>query len=139
MHVEFARSDEMISSRNRLKLTCRSLCAVFFAVPLAQPSLGEDLNGQLIFNNNCRTCHSMDKGDNRLGPTLHNVIGRKAGSVEGFGFSPSLENANITWSAETLDKFIEDPDAVVPGNQMQPYGGMKDANERAALVTFLGQ
>ena len=129
----------MTRVKSPLKFAFWTSCVVLLGLPLTQPLFAEDLNGQLIFNNNCRTCHSMDKGDNRLGPTLHNIVGRKAGSVEGFAFSPSMKNANITWSSESLDKFIADPEAVVPGNQMQPYGGMKDDKERAALVKFLGQ
>lgn len=126
-----------------MKMLCRgSRFYSFFAtaclsVASVMPAQAETSEGQLVYNNNCRTCHSMDAGDNRLGPNLHNIVGRKAGSIEGFGFSPSLKNSNITWSKENLDKFIADPEAVVPGNQMQPYGGMKSAEDRALLIEFL--
>ena len=113
-----------------------TLVVILHPFNLAQ---ADDLDGQLLFNNNCRTCHSMDEGDHRLGPTLNNVVGRKAGSVEGYAFSPSMKNSGLTWSAETLDQFIANPEAVVPGNQMQPYGGIEDENVRAALVKFLSR
>lgn len=101
------------------------------------PAIAETESGQLVFNNNCRTCHSMDKGDHRLGPSLHNIVGKKAGSSDGYGFSPSLQNSNITWTEDNLNKFITDPDALVPGNQMQPYGGLESAEERKTLIKFL--
>lgn len=129
----------MMCSQSNGNLSLKGLCLVMFAALPAPTVQAEEMSGQLIFNNNCRTCHSRDAGDNRLGPTLHNIVGRKAGSTDGFGFSPSLKNSNITWTPELLDKFIADPESVVPGNQMQPYGGMKDAKERAVLVKFLGQ
>ncbi len=52
---------------------------------------------QVAFNNACRTCHSFKADDNRLGPTLHGIVGRKAGSIEGFAFSPSMKASGVTW------------------------------------------
>ncbi|MFA6141281.1 MAG: c-type cytochrome [Hyphomicrobium sp.] len=92
----------------------------------------------VAFNNSCRTCHSFKPNDNRLGPTLHGVVGRKAGSVEGFAFSPAMKGSGVTWDAATLDKFISDPNQVVSGNKMQPFGGIADAGERKKIVDYLG-
>lgn len=97
----------------------------------------ESEDGKLAFNNNCRTCHSFKEGDNRLGPTLHGIVGRKAGSIEGFAFSPAMKGSGITWDAATLDKFISNPNQVVSGNKMQPFGGVADASERAKIVDYL--
>jgi cytochrome c len=92
---------------------------------------------QMAFNNACRTCHSMKEGDNRLGPSLAGVVGRKAGSLSGFAFSPSMQNSGITWDEATLDKFIANPDQVVNGNKMKPFGGITDAGQRGEIVAFL--
>jgi cytochrome c len=92
---------------------------------------------QLAFNNHCRTCHTTREGDNRLGPTLHGVIGREAGSVPGFGYSSAMQNAGITWDEQTLDRYIENPEAVVPGNNMKPYSGITAAEERAKIIAHL--
>ncbi len=92
---------------------------------------------QVAYNNACRTCHSMKEGDNRLGPSLHGVVGRKAGSLAGFQFSPSMQNSGIVWDEATLDKFIADPDQVVNGNGMKPYGGIDDADQRKEIIAFL--
>lgn len=94
-------------------------------------------DGQVQFNNACRTCHSTDAGDNRLGPNLHQIIGRKAGAAEGYAYSSAMKSADLVWDEATLDKFIADPDSVVPGNKMQPYNGMNDAVRREAIVGFL--
>lgn len=101
------------------------------------PAYSEDLDGQIVFNNNCRTCHSTNAGDNRLGPTLHNIVGRKAGAIDGYAFSSSMKSSGITWTEDNLRKFITNPESVVPGNQMQPFGGMKSEEEKTALIKFL--
>ena len=97
----------------------------------------ESDDGQVAYNNACRTCHSFKPDDNRLGPTLHGIVGRKAGSIEGFAFSPSMKASGITWDEATLDKFISDPNQVVSGNKMQPFGGIADAGERKKIVDYL--
>ena len=94
-------------------------------------------DGQTLFNNACRTCHTMDAGDNRLGPSLHGVIGRKAGSLPDYAYSNAMKNSTVVWDEATLDSFIENPDAVVSGNNMKPYAGMTSAEDRAAIVAFL--
>jgi cytochrome c len=94
-------------------------------------------DGQAAFNTACRTCHSAKAGDNRLGPTLAGVLGRKAGSVEGFAFSDSLKNSGIVWDKASLEKFIENPDSVVTGHRMKPYGGITDAALRQTIIGYL--
>jgi cytochrome c len=94
-------------------------------------------SGKQLFNNNCRTCHSWKKDDNRLGPSLHGVVGRKAGSLEGFNYSAAMKEANITWDEGTLDKFITNPDSVVPNNKMKPFTGISDIKTRKDIIDFL--
>src|SRR5262245_41207091 len=95
------------------------------AVPQEPAGKGADTEpGQLTFNNACRTCHTTKGGDNRLGPNLHNIIGRKAGSLQNYGYSSAMKGADFVWDKERLDRFIATPDEVVPGNNMKPYGAM---------------
>jgi cytochrome c len=101
----------------------------------AAKSAGPD--NQLVFNNVCRTCHTLKEGDNRLGPNLHNIIGRKAGSVPDYNYSSAMKDADLTWDRGTLDRFIANPDQVVRGNKMKPYGGLTSAEERAKIIAFL--
>lgn len=110
--------------------------ALLFTDALPQDAEDESSAGKLAFNSSCRTCHSIDEGDNRLGPSLHAIIGREAGSEE-YGYSPAMAASSLVWDAETLDRFIKDPEAVIPGNKMKPYGGISDAEIRASIVSYL--
>jgi cytochrome c len=92
---------------------------------------------QLAFNNHCRTCHTTNEGDHRLGPSLYGVVGREAGSLSGYGYSSAMARTDIVWDEETLDRYIENPDAVVPGNNMKPYSGITSAEERAKVIAHL--
>ena len=94
--------------------------------------------GPEAFNNNCRTCHSIKPGDNRQGPSLNKIIGRKAGTASAYaGYSGSLKSSGITWDEATLDKFITNPEAVVPNNNMKPFQGINDAAVREKIVAYL--
>ncbi|MGH6917532.1 MAG: c-type cytochrome [Geminicoccaceae bacterium] len=110
--------------------------ALLSGAALAQDD-GAAREAQLAFNNHCRTCHVTDEGDNRLGPSLHGIIGREAGSTPGFAYSAAMANADIVWDEATLDRFIANPDAVVSGHSMKPYTGITDAGERARIIAFL--
>lgn len=119
-----------------------SAMAFMIASPpaLAQAPQGtEDVSGQQAFNNACRTCHMVKEGDNRLGPNLHKIVGRKAGSLPGYSFSSAMKEAGFVWDEEKLNRFIASPDEVVPGNSMKPYGGLSSSDERKRIIGFLAQ
>ena len=107
------------------------------SVLLAFPAAAQDDAGQLMFNNACRTCHVVKQGDNRLGPNLYRIIGRLAGSVDSYGYSSALDNADFVWDEQTLDRFIANPEQVVPGNNMKPFGGISSKEDRAKIIGFL--
>jgi cytochrome c len=92
---------------------------------------------QQVFNNACRTCHTIKEGDNRLGPNLYRVIGRKAGSLSDYNYSSAMKGADFVWDEEKLEQFIAKPDEVVPGNNMKPYNGLASADDRAKVIAFL--
>jgi cytochrome c len=95
---------------------------------------------ELAFKGHCRECHSFEKNDNRLGPSLYGVVGRKAGSVPNFNYSDSVKNSRITWDEATLDKWITNPDAFIPNNDMGAlFPGLPDEAERAKIISFLKQ
>ncbi|KAB2939459.1 MAG: c-type cytochrome [Hyphomicrobium sp.] len=119
-------------------LSALALSTLFSLTTVAPAAaVQEESDGKVAFNNACRTCHSFKAGDNRLGPTLHGVVGRKAGSIEGFQFSAAMKSSGITWDESNLDKFIANPDTVVHGNAMKPFGGVADASEREKIVEYL--
>jgi len=105
------------------------------------PSLSHaaaDDSPMITFNDHCRQCHSYAKDDNRLGPSLYGVVGRAAGSVKGFSYSEPLQNSKITWTPDMLDKWITNPNAVVPGNNMGAiFAGLSDAAARKKIIEFL--
>jgi cytochrome c len=83
----------------------------------------------------CALCHSID-GSNGTGPTLLHLIGRKSGTVPGFRYSRAMRNAEIIWDDATLDRYLSDPQELVPGNTM-PFSGVDAAQERAAIIAYL--
>jgi cytochrome c len=89
--------------------------------------------GQLVFNNACRT----KEGDNRLGPHLYKIVGRKAGSLPNCGYSNAMKSADFVWDEAKLNRFIANPEEIVPGNNMKPYGGLASADDRAKILAFL--
>jgi cytochrome c len=95
-------------------------------------------SGLLKYNNFCRTCHSMREGDHRLGPSLSGVVGRKAGTAPGFrNYSQALASSGIVWDEQTLDKFLANPDALVPGNNMKPFSRLPDPRVRQDIIAHI--
>src|SRR5262249_15872319 len=83
------------------------------AVPKQPAGKGVDTeSGQQTFNNACRTCHTTKEGDNRLGPNLHNIIGRKAGSLQNYGYSSAMKGADFGWDKEKVGRLLPTPDGV---------------------------
>jgi cytochrome c len=102
----------------------------------ASAAEGNPAQGQRVFGA-CAACHSLQPDQNMTGPSLADVWNRKAGSSSSFSrYSPALKSANIVWNDKTLDEWINDPQHVVPGNQMT-FEGIKDARQRADLLAFL--
>ena len=84
----------------------------------------------------CATCHTLERGVNNVGPSLNGLLGRKAGEVVDFRYSPAMKKSGITWTPQALDAFVADPQKEVPGNRM-PFAGMPDAGDRADLIAYL--
>jgi len=110
-----------------LGLTLLSLC----------PALadGDAARGEARFQD-CAACHKLQADANNVGPSLHEVFGRKAGAIADFRYSPAMKRSGITWTPETLDRFLVDPQAMVPANRM-PYAGMANEGDRADLIAYL--
>jgi cytochrome c len=96
---------------------------------------GDPARGERRFEE-CATCHTLERGANNVGPSLFGVIGRKAGEIADFRYSPALKKSGLTWTPQVLDTFIADPQKEVPGNRM-PFAGMPDAADRADLIAYL--
>ena len=85
----------------------------------------------------CATCHSVTAGGPpKMGPHLAKIMGRKAGTAAGYAYSPALKSSGITWNAANMDKWLENPRALVPGNKM-PFAGVSDKAKRAQLIAYM--
>ena len=96
---------------------------------------GDAARGEARFQD-CAACHKLEAGSNNVGPSLHGIFERKAAALTDFRYSPAMKRSGISWTPETLDKFITEPQAMVPANRM-PYAGMANPNDRADLIAYI--
>lgn len=103
------------------------------ALLLAALATGDPKAGEAIYPR-CAACHAL--AYDRVGPRHCGLIGRPAGSVAGFEYSPAMKRSKLTWTRESLERFLADPIGTVPGTTMT-YAGVPDAKERADLIAYL--
>lgn len=84
----------------------------------------------------CMMCHTDVKERSAIGPSLFGVVGRKAGSLPGYAYSPAMKAAGWTWDEAEIDHFISDPHTVVPGTKMS-FAGLKNPQQRAEITSYL--
>jgi cytochrome c len=108
---------------------------VLLAAAATARAEGDPARGEKRFEE-CATCHTLERGVNNVGPSLFGLFERKAGEIADFRYSPALKKSGITWTPQTLDTFIADPQKQVPANRM-PYAGLPDAGDRADLIAYL--
>ena len=110
------------------------------ALPAQAAEIGDATRGEDLFKKQCSACHQIGEGaENRTGPRLNGLFGRRAGTLEGFTYSKSMARMGadgLTWTLETLDAYIQNPKALVSGTRMN-YRGMADPDARRALLAFL--
>ncbi len=92
-------------------------------------------DGARVFNQ-CKACHTLDAGVNRVGPSLAGLDGRTAGTVEGFRYSDAMKDSGIVWNEETLEGFLANPREYLPGNRMS-FPGVRDEEKLEALIDYL--
>jgi cytochrome c len=96
---------------------------------------GNAAAGKIVFTQ-CRTCHVTDAGVNKTGPSLNGMIGRTAGTVPGFNYSPPNKSSGISWTKEKLFQYFEKPQRVIPKTKMI-FAGIPDPQKRADLIAYL--
>ncbi|GGI81447.1 cytochrome C protein [Polymorphobacter multimanifer] len=110
--------------------------ALLAAAPAAaQMPKGDAAAGEKVFNQ-CKACHVTTKGVNRVGPSLHAVVGRKSGSITGYKYSAANQKSNVTWDEATLFKYLEAPMKFMPGTKMA-FAGLKKPEDRANVIAYL--
>jgi cytochrome c len=123
------RRDAVVCAAIAFELIARVALAALPAHADGDPKRGETLY------QGCRSCHSIDQ--NAIGPMHRGLFGRAAGTVPGYHYSQALMNAKITWTEETLDRWLASPQDLVPGTSM--YYQVADPRDRADLIAFLKQ
>ena len=108
--------------------------ALTLAAPLALAE-GDATAGEKVFKK-CKACHVIDKEKNRLGPHLVGIMGREAGSVDGFKYSKAMMEAGITWDETTIAEYLADPKGYVPKNKMA-FPGLKKEDDRTNVIAYL--
>jgi cytochrome c len=114
----------------------RAACAgLFLCCGLTLAHADDQLaRGERLYQERCGACHSLE--EHGAGPKHRGLIGRKAGTRSGFDYSAALAASNLVWSAQTLERWIADPNALVPGNNMIVQLA-NDPADRAAIIAYL--
>lgn len=129
--------EEVVAERQRNRRMRRAVIAGLLLAGSTTAALAADpAAGENIFKTQCAICHSVVAGENRIGPALFGVVGRKAGTVPGFNYTADHKKLGVTWDAATLNKYLANPRAMVPDTSMI-YPGLKDDAKRADLVAYL--
>ncbi|MEP7063141.1 MAG: cytochrome c family protein [Betaproteobacteria bacterium] len=115
-----------------------SIAALLAAIAVT-PALAQDAAaGEKVFAP-CKICHQIgETAKNSVGPQLNGVIGRKAGTVPGYAYSPANRDSGLTWDEATFTSYIQNPQAKIPGTKMV-FPGVKDPQQIKDLIAFLKQ
>src|SRR5262249_36602780 len=137
--VTTAQRMEMIVSKTMNRIAPGLvLAAVIFASTAAilskAKAAGESATGEPGFAP-CAVCHSTKEGENKIGPSLAGVFGRKSGSAPGYNYSPAMQSAGITWDEQELDKYLANPPADVHGTKM--VISVPSAEDRQNVIAYL--
>lgn len=124
---------------NKTSLIFGACAGAFFTLIAVHPipespiPQGDAVRGKAVFEKRCTGCHTLDQ--NRVGPRLAGVYGRKSGTIPGFPYSMELKQAGIVWGNQSLYAWLTDPDTLVPGNNMEFH--VAKAEERRDVIEFL--
>jgi len=126
----------MSDCRLRLPLAL-AVMALGIAAVRPAAAAGDADKGKVIFNK-CMICHSLQTGVNKIGPSLHGIVGTKAAEVPNYTFSPALMKSGLTWDDATLDKWLTNPRKLVPGTKMI-FPGLPKEEDRQDVIAYLKQ
>jgi cytochrome c len=114
----------------------RFALGVLLSFAVADPGSAADVEAGKTAFKKCALCHTTEAGKNKIGPSLFGIVGRKSASLDNFNYSESMKKFDHTWDEGTLDSYLADPRAVVPGTKMI-FPGIKDKTERDNVIAYL--
>ena len=113
-----------------------AVATLALATGLSAAAVAADVKrGEKVYRK-CKACHFVDREKNKVGPHLVGIIGRKAGSVEGFRYSKAMKASGIVWDEETIDEFLAKPKQYIPGNKMI-FPALKKEKDRRDLIAYI--
>lgn len=134
--------------RSLITTTCLSLVGVMLVAGLAAANpattikdatgatfTGDAAAGERTFRN-CAACHKMEPGKHGIGPSLHGIAGKKAGSVAGYNASGQMKKSGLVWNDQNLADYLENPRKKVPGTKMT-YAGLRKPQDRANVIAYI--
>jgi cytochrome c len=104
--------------------------------PLARAE-GDPQAGEAVFKKNCSVCHTTEEGKNKIGPSLHGIVGRHSATLPNFQYSEAMKSANKDWDAQNLDQYLSNPRGLVAGTKMI-FAGLKNEQDRQNIIAYLG-
>jgi cytochrome c len=124
----------MLGSSKRVGLLIAALCA---EIVLAGPANAQSAaRGRILFLR-CSSCHDISSGPSpKIGPNLKDVVGRKAGSLPGYSYSPAMKAQTFVWDPAHLDLWLQSPSSLVPGTAMA-FAGLPSKTDRDAVIAYL--
>jgi cytochrome c len=134
MDSQFPAIVKASRARNAARSAFCGLTALLVATltSVSAEAAGDAARGEALYRD-CQACHAIDK--NQIGPMHRGVVGRTAGTVQGFDYSEALKNAKIVWTEANLDKWLTDPELLVPGSKM--YFSVDKESDRTDIIAFL--
>jgi cytochrome c len=112
--------------------------ALVVLLPLVaiHPAAADDVEAGKSAFKKCALCHTTEAGKNKVGPSLFGVVGRKSANLDGYDYSEAMKKFDHAWDAQTLDTYLADPRATVPGTKMI-FPGIRDKKERDDVIAYL--
>jgi cytochrome c len=114
------------------------IAAIAVMAAIAPPARadGDVPAGEAVFKKNCMICHTTEAGKNKIGPSLSGIVGRHSASLPDFAYSDAMKKADKTWDNETLNTYLTNPRALVPGTKMI-FVGLKNDQDRQNIIAYL--
>ncbi len=119
----------------RYPISCLVL-GVLLLIAANGPGAAADVEAGKVIFKKCALCHTAEAGKNKIGPSLFGIVGRKSASLTSYNYSDAMKNFKHTWDPQTLDIYLTNPHAEVPGTKMI-FPGIPDKTDRANLIAYL--